>query len=156
MPSFEARSVLALAPALLAACSLSGGARDAFSRAKSCPADQVAVVARPDYRVPMPPDSPPPADIAAAPDRLAMWQQQHTKQRAAIERGCGADFFEVTGCGQRAILCCGHPYHPPGQDTPQVSCDWGYPGYPLPGQAPTVSAPDAPPQPTTAPASAGP
>lgn len=101
-------AVLLAAPGVLASCtaSLSGGARDKFAGVTSCPADQAAVVARPDYRRPSPPDVLPPEQ--ADPGRLAYWQQRREPMRPERQdEEC--DIFEVTGCGRRLVFCCRHP-----------------------------------------------
>ena len=112
---------VSLCVALAACASLPGGARDFFVRRSSCPADRVTVVAIPDYQDPLPPDPPPPADVAADAGRLAVWRQQ---REAARKRGgnwkCGRKMYEVTGCGQRQLLCCDHPW---------VAQDPAHPGY---------------------------
>ena len=98
---------------------LSRGARDSFVQGNSCPPDRVSVVAIPDYQDPLPPDPPPPADVAADAGRLAVWRQQH--EAARKEGGqwqCSSTdllgrpdrtMYEVTGCGQRQVYCCHHP-----------------------------------------------
>jgi hypothetical protein len=103
--------VAVAAVGVLASCaSLSGGARETFSKLATCPPERVTVVERPDYRRPVPPASPPP-DVVADPERLALWHQQREKDRKeAGDNPCFGDTpFEATGCGRRIIMCCGHP-----------------------------------------------
>jgi hypothetical protein len=102
-------ALFASAFGLLASCaSLNGTARDEFAKATTCPPERVTVVPRPDYRMPLPPDAPPPADIAADPGRLAYWQQQRDTQRHHLQNP-DCEMFEATGCGQSLMLCCEHP-----------------------------------------------
>lgn len=125
------------AAGMLTSCkSLSSGASETFSKLTTCPPERVTVVARPDYRRPVPPDSPPP-DVAADPGRLAFWhQQREQKLREAGDNPCFGDTpFEATGCGQRLILCCGHPTGstPGSVNAAQVGC------VPMPEDAPAGS-----------------
>ena len=91
--------------------SLSGGARDAFVKSETCPFDRVTVTPS-SYRKPVLLDvTPAPADIAADPGRLALWNQQRDEARARATQAAanpGCDMFEVTGCGRRRVLCCGY------------------------------------------------
>jgi hypothetical protein len=125
---------------LVSCASLGGGARDDFAKTTNCPPDRVTVVPRPDYRVTLPPEPSPPADVAADPGRLAYWrQQQHAARSKQQNPDC--DFFEVSGCGKRVILCCDHPTTASGTrtDIGQVDCAWRY-ALPQSG-APAPSAP---------------
>jgi hypothetical protein len=105
-------AIVAAAPGTLAACatSLNAGARDSFARTAACAADRVSVVPRPDYK---PPSSGEPSapDDAADPGSLGYWQQRRSSARRmseAPEADC--EMFEATGCGQRRLLCCRHPF----------------------------------------------
>jgi hypothetical protein len=62
-------------------------AANVFSRASFCPVDRVTVV---------PVASEPPADIAADPQRAAMW-------RASLE---GQTLYQVEGCGRSLVVQC--------------------------------------------------
>ena len=114
--------VLAVAAGALASCaSMSGAARDTFSRSVSCPPEQVTVVRRPGYPRSLPPEPSPPLDVAADPNRLAFWHKERAAEQEAARNqgqalGCTSvwgwspgDVFEVEGCGQRTIYCCFHP-----------------------------------------------
>jgi hypothetical protein len=122
---------------LLAGCtSLATGARQDFARRVTCPADKVSVVRRPD----VPPhtfysffvnESSPPADVAADPSRLSLWQQERDKKIRDADAKCGdggmCDVFEVAGCGQRQVVYCYHPVAPmegggEGNSLSQVEC----------------------------------
>lgn len=95
--------------------SLEKGARDYFVRELSCPMDRVTVRARPDLHygdlLLIPSTSKPSAEIAADPERLALWKENHAKDLS--ERRARAsklyDVFEVTGCGRTVQLGCRHP-----------------------------------------------
>jgi hypothetical protein len=103
---------LTVAVGVLAACatSLHVGARDSFARAARCAPDGISVVPRPDYKSPSSaePSSP---DEDAGPGSLGFWQQRRNLDRRiseAPEADC--EMFEVTGCGQRRLFCCRHPF----------------------------------------------
>ena len=78
---------------------LNEGAREDFSRAHTCPMDRVEARERADIR----PSSlrygedKPPAEIAADPGRLKMWQDERTKDRQDYDSSNKT--FEVRGCG---------------------------------------------------------
>ena len=90
-------------------------ARDEFSEAVSCPASKVEVrelegVTAYDVRQkhnPTPRPKPP-AEVAADPERLAIWEEREEKQRRASQRepGFGSDVFEATGCGETITYEC--------------------------------------------------
>ncbi len=111
------RTTVTLAATLmLAGCaSLADGARDHFVKALSCPADRVTVKARPDLGygdlLPAPPAAAPPAEVAADPERLALWKEQQARAKADRRANADAryDVFEVSGCGRTARLGCRHP-----------------------------------------------
>ncbi len=88
--------------AIASCASETGAARDAFVHSVTCPADRVSVVLRSDIKPKQASTStPPPPDIAADPERLRLW---HEQQDAPAPHSCNA--YEVTGCGQRLLLCC--------------------------------------------------
>lgn len=73
-----------------------------FANAFMCPRDRVVVTARPD----IPPhavmgSATPPAEIAADPQRLAMWRQQQ------VQKDAGRGVYDVQGCGHEARYVCG-------------------------------------------------
>jgi hypothetical protein len=120
MTSFRSRGSLPLAalllPLLIAGCaSLEDGARDHFVKALSCPADRVQVKARPDLGygdlLPALPASTPPDEVAADPERLALWKEQQASAQATRRANAEAayDVFEVSGCGRTVRLGCRHP-----------------------------------------------
>lgn len=101
---------------LIAGCaSLEDGARDHFVTALSCPADRVLVKARPDLGygdlLPALAASKPPDEVAADPERLALWKEQQTSALATRRANADAtyDVFEVSGCGRTVRLGCRHP-----------------------------------------------
>ncbi len=105
-------AALVLAVEALAACttSLNVGARDSFAQAARCAPDGVSVVSRPDYK-PSSSVEPSSPDDDAGPGGLGFWQQRRNLDRRiseAPEADC--EMFEVTGCGQRRLFCCRHPF----------------------------------------------
>jgi hypothetical protein len=48
-----------------------------------------------------------PPDIAADPERLALWNKNHHETEASLDQA-GAT-YEVTGCGQTTMYVCSHP-----------------------------------------------
>lgn len=146
---------------------LDGGARQSFASLASCPADEATVVPRPEYRIPLPPDTPPPEEVAADPARLADWQHRREAAKLLNEQTpCGAalpsfDAYEVTGCGQDVILCRARPPTPGGRPVSagEGSCvqqpmAGGSP--PLRGRGPQASPPPPPPPSATAAPTAAP
>ncbi|HEY3819927.1 MAG TPA: hypothetical protein VGL81_22335 [Polyangiaceae bacterium] len=151
--------VLAAGLGVLPSCEPSdGGARQSFATLTSCPPDETTIVPRPDYRIPLPPQIPPPPEVAADPARLTEWQRRSaTARRVNEETPCGAalpsyDAYEVSGCGQRVMLCCPRPptyaaegsclQQPLAGGSPPVRV--GSPALP-PTSAPPVAAPAATP-----------
>ena len=162
-PLILAGVLVAVLAALPSCETLDGGARQSFASLATCPADETSVVPRPDYRIPVPPDAPPPEDVAADPARLADWQHRHEAARVLNERTpCGAalpsfDAYEVTGCGQDVILCCARSPAPGGASAyaAEGSCvqqPMAGGGPPLRGRGPTSQPP--PPSAPTAPSAA--
>jgi len=117
-PTSRSRHVL-LAPLL--AASLGGcksqeeQARDEFSEEFSCPASRIEVrelegVTPYDVRQKYNPTAKPqpPAEIAADPERLAIWEEKEEEKRRASQRepGFGSNVFEATGCGETITYEC--------------------------------------------------
>jgi hypothetical protein len=100
----------------VASCSgqvgLSGAVRDNFASRMTCPPDQVSVVQRSDiprHTFFSEGETSPPPDVAADPSRVQFWQQEREARMRDHDVGSffgGCDVFEVTGCGQRQLLCC--------------------------------------------------
>jgi hypothetical protein len=107
-----------VAPTLLvvfAACqSLGDGAKETFSQANSCPLDRVEARERPDLKTPSARAPDPPADIAADPARLRMWQEQQADRAARSDTG--HHFVEARGCGKSVLYDCRPPTN---HDRPQ-------------------------------------
>jgi hypothetical protein len=103
-------AVLATILSLTACQSLADGAKEAFAKDYSCPADRVESRDRPDLRhssfdtAPNTLTPKPPPDIAADPARLAMWQQRHQRDPTEFDRT--TDVEEVRGCGKQAFYFC--------------------------------------------------
>jgi hypothetical protein len=129
-------------PVVLAGCaSLEEGARDHFVRALACPAERVTVKARPDLRygdlIGAPTASAPPAEVAADPERLALWKEQRARAQADGRANANAryDVFEVSGCGHTAQLGCRHPEDERGRtELGAVTCATPRPLAPTPGE----------------------
>jgi len=121
--------------------SLSTGAAEHFTDDFTCPADRVEVVPRSDveaYDVLFArlPEAKPPADVAADPGRLALFNAKQQKKRSTVNGSC--EVFEAKGCGQRAIYCCSHSSQSRGGRAGRVSCSKGESGplEPAPGAKP--------------------
>jgi hypothetical protein len=101
----------ALVPVVLACAACSSreaGARAQFARDVICP----------EYRVAVSPgllvmdEREPPADIAADPERLQMWQEREAERRAAEER---KQYFIAQGCGEQRVYHCFYCVRTPGK-----------------------------------------
>jgi hypothetical protein len=139
---------------LLVGCtSLTTGARENFAQSTTCPPEKVTVVSRPDLtRSALDPPlaecggltdclRPPPADVAADPDRLRYWRQQgEAQRRQADSDALPCDVFEATGCGQHQLLCCTHHFHELNGGT--ATNPWGDPSC----LSRSISAPSTSPQ----------
>ncbi len=131
-------------PLFACACAvLSTGARDTFAKRFSCPPDRVRVTARPD----VPPHealgietrrTPPPANVAADPERLRYFREQRAAENS--RSGASCEVYEATGCGQARLLCCAHPFDMEGDTLgSEVDCD-GAPGWGATASGEIVSA----------------
>jgi len=112
-------------------------AHDHFVRDHSCPDHRLVLAVRPDLHFvvppqPPPPDTPeyrelvrkletpwrPPEDVAADPERLAVWQQHHPTARERERRDdrprVAPAFVSADGCGAHVIYYChaqwAHPW----------------------------------------------
>jgi hypothetical protein len=84
--------------------SLDDGARDEFAGHFTCPKERVEVRSRPDlnsYDLTWGRAQPPP-DVAADPQRLALWKE---KQQDSRSRGSDP-VFELRGCGHSVLYHC--------------------------------------------------
>ena len=109
------RYALALLGAVASAgcgMSLPKGARSLFSATHTCPAEGVTVQPRPDVprhslltaqrsAKPIPPE------VAANPERLALWNKMHPSADADLDRA--GTTYEVSGCGHTTLYVCDHP-----------------------------------------------
>ncbi len=104
---------------LLAACaSLPARAGDTFSRRESCPMASITVTEQRNFRMAELYESfcrqgfacprTPPADVAANPERLKVWQENHDKQVVAYASDLieGRTVFDVNGCGAHRTFAC--------------------------------------------------
>jgi hypothetical protein len=98
--------LLAFAALVVGCQSLTDGAKDDFSHKFSCPKDQVEARERPDIKAhSLSPftGKKPPADVAADPRRLAVWQADHQKQ---IDSEDSDTVIEVRGCSHSQLYKC--------------------------------------------------
>lgn len=85
---------------------LDEGAREDFSRSHTCPLDRVEARERTDLR----PSAlhfganKPPAEVAADPGRLKMWQDEQARDAEKYDGRYKT--FEVRGCGHLELLTC--------------------------------------------------
>jgi hypothetical protein len=90
--------------------SLADGAKSDFATAYACPANRVEVKARPDLHPsdfkPKRKPKTPPADVAADPERLKMWQAE--QDRFMSYDDTYHSMYEANGCGHQALYECGH------------------------------------------------
>jgi hypothetical protein len=100
--------VMAAMLSLVACQSLADGAKEQFSKDYSCPLERVESRDRRDLQPssfltpsPMPK---PPADVAADPARLALWQQNHRQDSTGFDSV--HDVEEARGCGKEAFYEC--------------------------------------------------
>ncbi len=91
------KRLLALLPIFVLACaSLESNARSEFARQNSCPDDRVTVGHAPPRQ--------PPADVAADPGRLAMWNDNEAKR--------AEHYYVASGCGHESLYLCEHRPNP--------------------------------------------
>ena len=89
---------------LLLACGFNGVVRDRFVSDFTCPADDVHVTPRSDIHASsLLPTTPPSAEVAADPARLAEWNRQ---QEAVRKREDNFQVYDVTGCGHTTRYGC--------------------------------------------------
>jgi hypothetical protein len=82
---------------------LPNGTRDEFSEKFSCPNDAITSKARKDVQASeFEKPNTPPAEIAADPARLAVWQANQPQPWTV-------EFFELTGCGHHVLWGCRLP-----------------------------------------------
>jgi hypothetical protein len=94
-----------------------------FGDGQSCPSNQISVVptARPAWLHPDPPTQPPPPppDVAADPERAAVYARVH--HPPVVDPYADVPFYEARGCGHDDIYMC--PLTPdPGGVTSSPSC----------------------------------
>lgn len=107
--------------------SVEDGAKDEFSEAFTCPRDRVEVRKRDDVKATdvegSAAASTPPAEIAADPGRLQMWQNE---QREKDDRENDLHHVvEARGCGHRVLYTCGHTTGK--SSAPWLCMERGYP-----------------------------
>jgi hypothetical protein len=100
------RLIVVASAAFLVACSDETTARDQFANRFTCPAERVTVTPRKDlsavalaFR-----PKPAPTDVAADPERLALWNKQQAHHGADYE---GKSVFQVSGCNNEIFYICG-------------------------------------------------
>jgi hypothetical protein len=98
---------IAVAPALVAGCAgcAHSDAMATFSASYACPQDQITARARPDQHYTAHwYTRPPPADVAADPRRLQLWNAEEARRKTEAEDTNKA--LQITGCGHDIILFC--------------------------------------------------
>ncbi len=86
--------------------SLEKGAQEEFTSSFSCPKERVTVTPRPDLKAAVFGSRPaPPADVAADPARLAVWQKKEDDLQSTWNNS--TTVFEVAGCDKDVIYKCG-------------------------------------------------
>jgi hypothetical protein len=84
-----------------------GSVKSAFGTSQSCPDNRVTVdrATRPDWLKadPPPPVPPPPPEVAADPERLAVYRQAHAPPP---DPHADSTFFEARGCGRSDVYEC--------------------------------------------------
>jgi hypothetical protein len=104
-PSLKAVAAISALAALVGCQSLLDGAKETFSNENTCPIERVEARERPELKASsFKAKRTPPADIAADPGRLAMWQKQEEASHTSSD-GLGS-IAEVRGCGKRAFYRC--------------------------------------------------
>ena len=99
--------VLGAAAAGTACTSYETAARESFSQSNSCPIAGVTAKERPDlsaFDLIFGPPSKPPADVAADPARLALFQKKHDDTKKAWDRSTYP--YEVAGCNEKLFYTC--------------------------------------------------
>jgi hypothetical protein len=85
----------------------------AASAAMSCPKERVQVALKLERPQPQPPP-----DVAADPDRLAIWRQQQPDPS-------NSQVFSASGCGQTGVVFCNYEQH---SDAQGNWAEWGCKG----------------------------
>jgi len=84
------------------------GAKAQFSEERVCPLERVEVRARPELKPSQfTRPSAPPADVAADPARLQLWQAEQA--RFAANNDDWGEVVEARGCSGHVFYVCGHP-----------------------------------------------
>lgn len=103
---------------------LDAGARETFSLQFSCPEERLAVTARADvdaYALRFASAMPkPPPEVSVDPARLAVWQRDQDRARAAWNGRFTA--FQVRGCEHQETYLCAHPDAEHGENLAAVAC----------------------------------
>jgi hypothetical protein len=99
------RNVLLVIALAAAGCSVSlDDVQQEFAQEFTCPKDKIQVRERKELKPSMlEPKKEPPAEIAADPDRRAMWQTERDEHLRYLD---GGQVFEVRGCGHQTLYSC--------------------------------------------------
>lgn len=89
----------------IGACSWAQEAKNTFAYEETCPKDRLTVKPRDDLH----PSQwmhfeRPSADIAADPERLAMWRAEHDEDRERAD--ADVEIYQVDGCGIARLYLC--------------------------------------------------
>jgi hypothetical protein len=81
-------------------------ALETFVKAHTCPSGRVRVKARADLKASqfLPPPVAPPPEVAADPERKALWDAVQLKRANDVDDRYS--MYEVEGCGIREVLAC--------------------------------------------------
>jgi len=96
----------AVAVVLLSGCkSKEQGVREHFAKDFTCPEKRIEVRERTDLKPSnWSKETPPPAEIAADPERLKMWQAKRDEQRGYEDSS--DTIFEARGCDHQKLYAC--------------------------------------------------
>jgi hypothetical protein len=98
---------------LAASCAVSASAvRERFALDHSCPEERVSAHERSDVKpsdILLAHDEQPPPEVAADPQRLAMWRDRNRAQAERWDDDHGV--YEVQGCGAAGVYACGRNNH---------------------------------------------
>jgi len=88
--------------------SVADGAKDQFAQEHVCPLERVEARARPEVKPSQfARPSTPPADVAADPGRLQLWQAE--REKLAANNDEWGEVVEARGCNVHVFYVCGHP-----------------------------------------------
>jgi hypothetical protein len=93
--------------ALCGCQSVTDGAKQQFSEDHTCPLERIEVRARPELKPSQFRSPSAPAEVAADPARLRLWQAKQAELAENVDSW--GEIVEVRGCGVQLFYSCGHP-----------------------------------------------